>query len=455
MIRQISIDDAVVYGQSEADIETAILARSHAIWGDAGRPVAPPNPFGRVLLGISQVLIAFFVLAVVSLLAADFLVGEARLKDLAKSTVPSAWVPAGFEAYGFVFGAVVAVAATLALLAWPLQSWGLQMLRLAPQPTARQASSKRNIARRFGLWSLAILIGGLGAVLFIRPFIPIFFEPASDRVMTTKDVVDALIGSAGLGLVLVGIFIGQRAYRLGKPSALELQEADPRPPVLLLRSFHDEGLMIARITQSAKGGTQYAMVRLEEAVADQFAPYGPLVAIGKPGETLPTEGAARNYYSDAEWQEAVAKWMDEAQMIVLIPGLTKGLGWELEAIERHGHISKLVVMMPATVGGWSQLIETVPVVGHAIGGLARLGVIPDSKASVRANLQQRWDIIRVALGDVAPFAGLPERAVEGAMVLHLANDQQPTIIVGPETASEEDYERALALAVYGMFCRAA
>jgi len=55
------------------------------------------------------------------------------------------------------------------------------------------------------------------------------------------------------------------------------------------------------------------------------AVFGDLVAIGKPGETLPTPGAARLYASDAEWQKDVTSQMQNARLVVIRAGTTGGL----------------------------------------------------------------------------------------------------------------------------------
>jgi hypothetical protein len=108
---------------------------------------------------------------------------------------------------------------------------------------------------------------------------------------------------------------------------------------------------------------------MEESIADQLRPFGPLVAIGKPGETLPQLGASRNYYSGSEWQAAALELMREAVLIVVIAGLSPGLRWELEALAHAGHQSKLLVLMPEptlrrvypALYRWPQLPQNRPV----------------------------------------------------------------------------------------------
>ena len=46
-----------------------------------------------------------------------------------------------------------------------------------------------------------------------------------------------------------------------------------------------------------------------------------VVAIGKPGEDLPTPGAARIYVSDEEWKEEVKRRMRAARLVVIRAGV--------------------------------------------------------------------------------------------------------------------------------------
>jgi hypothetical protein len=88
---------------------------------------------------------------------------------------------------------------------------------------------------------------------------------------------------------------------------------------------------------------------LEQTVASELGVLAPFVAIGEPGESYPDFGATRAYFEGADdaWQSAVRDWMDRAAIIVLVPGLTAGLGWELEQVFRGGYDAKLVMVLPA------------------------------------------------------------------------------------------------------------
>ena len=60
--------------------------------------------------------------------------------------------------------------------------------------------------------------------------------------------------------------------------------------------------------------------------------FGPVIAIGKPGEHIASPGAARMYVDDASWQDTVLYEMRRAQVVVMQPAPTDGVRWELNHI---------------------------------------------------------------------------------------------------------------------------
>ena len=63
----------------------------------------------------------------------------------------------------------------------------------------------------------------------------------------------------------------------------------------------------------------------EEPLADELGPIGDFVAIGQPGEELPTPGAMRIYASDAEWKEIVKAQMRIARLVIMRAGIGENL----------------------------------------------------------------------------------------------------------------------------------
>ena len=277
---------------------------------------------------------------------------------------------------------------------------------------------------------LAFHGGGALLVLGFGLFAAISFYPPEQHA--TWLFWAAVAG--GLALFTAGGFIRNRGKHLLQPTASEVQAQDTRRPIVLLRSFPDDALTV--VTGQSKDKLETG--DFEESIADQFTPFGPFVAIGKPGEALPTLGAARNYYSDTEWQDAVGKWMDEALIIVVVAGVTAGLRWELDTIRNSGHLDKLLVLMPPMTlqdgqhvyrwgGGWT------------------------SRAQESKEGETRWDTVRSAFAGIDAFDQLPEDRPAGLIAMHLGQDGKLVLLIGPETAWEQDYERAIRYAFYGMY----
>src|SRR5581483_254168 len=144
---------------------------------------------------------------------------------------------------------------------------------------------------------------------------------------------------AAVGLLAAAFGLSRRARRHLALSAAERQALDPRPPVLYLRSFAADE-QTAQETESFGGKTE------EELTADFFGAFGPVVAIGRPGERLPENGASRLYVEDARWQQVVAEYMARSALVILRLGTTLGFWWELERSTKTLDPTKLVILSP-------------------------------------------------------------------------------------------------------------
>ncbi len=70
----------------------------------------------------------------------------------------------------------------------------------------------------------------------------------------------------------------------------------------------------------------------EEALVRYLDQVAPVRAIGKPGEFLATPGARRAYLSHGTWETKVRVDIAEALAVVMQPGSTKGVAWELQQV---------------------------------------------------------------------------------------------------------------------------
>jgi hypothetical protein len=202
------------------------------------------------------------------------------------------------------------------------------------------------------------------------------------------------------------VWLRRRLARRGE----QARRVDPRAPVVFLRSFGDDMLKVGpgekwtRLADWHRRGMTF-----ERVLTRELTPFGPVIAIGKPGESLAPLGAARDYVGDDTWQDEVARRITEARLVVFVVGESEGLGWELQRVHRLGLLHKLVLVFPTV-----------------------------------DDISRRWNALVVRHRDSHDFA-LPD-AVEPTKTLALAYeaDGSPVAIVG--NRGEWAYETALRLA---------
>jgi hypothetical protein len=140
-----------------------------------------------------------------------------------------------------------------------------------------------------------------------------------------------------------------RARKFTVASAEQVLTADPRSPVIYMRSFKDDAAASAPVLSGPPGWALLfpkELVTEEEIVARILNDFGPMVTIGKPGEPLRELGAARMYVSEQEWHDRVAGLMQSAKLVVLRLGQTEGLWWELEQAIGKMRPEQLLVFVP-------------------------------------------------------------------------------------------------------------
>ena len=79
----------------------------------------------------------------------------------------------------------------------------------------------------------------------------------------------------------------------------------------------------------------------EVQLARYFREFGPVVAIGRPGELIATEGVAREFVDTKDWQDFVRELMKRCRFVVLHAGITEvvlstektdGFVWEIQTV---------------------------------------------------------------------------------------------------------------------------
>jgi len=143
-----------------------------------------------------------------------------------------------------------------------------------------------------------------------------------------------------LPMLFVGAFLYWRSRQYADKAVASRVISDSKPDVLYLRSFATD----PSFSSTARGFISGWLTE-EEQLGEVLQPFGDLVAIGKPGETLPTPGAARLYASDAEWQKDVTSQMQNARLVVIRAGTTGGLLWEFKEVFQVVNPKKLLILI--------------------------------------------------------------------------------------------------------------
>ncbi len=117
---------------------------------------------------------------------------------------------------------------------------------------------------------------------------------------------------------------------LKAPSGDDVIAQDGRPAIIYLRSFADD--------------TSFQPVHEQELVA-ALSLFGPVIAIGRPGEALQTLGAARVYLGD-DWQLQIYQWIQKCAMVVIRIGISPGLRWEIDTVTTCLKAERLLLQLP-------------------------------------------------------------------------------------------------------------
>ncbi len=164
--------------------------------------------------------------------------------------------------------------------------------------------------------------------------------------------MQVLLLPCGLAALGAGILILRHTRPRSARGAAQALLADGRRPVLYLRSFADDDTA-ARVDDQAPVNIHSR----EEQLAGALGVFGPVIAVGRPGEPLPRLGAARFYLPDDDWQPAVLRLMELSQLIVLRLGLSEGLWWEVEQARATQPARKLVLLALDGLSGVARRLD--------------------------------------------------------------------------------------------------
>ena len=259
------------------------------------------------LTGIALVILSFWVFA--------YLEDTVEAGRLLVGGHPDALLRAGL---GFAAASNLFAIGVVSLLA------GLANLSLLTDPRARRGAAARLLGANVLVISFAVFpltVVGMDSGTESGGYRDGVWQGTRRELYEYRYVLPAMVGF--VVIARMGILLLRSGWKHETPSAAEARTADPRAPVVYLRSFVTDELPRMTFVYSAA-------VSAEQEIGFAMDRIGPLIAIGKPGERLPELGAARLYVADHEWQEVVGEMMREAALVVIRAGETPSLWWEIE-----------------------------------------------------------------------------------------------------------------------------
>lgn len=155
--------------------------------------------------------------------------------------------------------------------------------------------------------------------------------------------------------VLIGalvILVGHALFHAGKRlSAREMwrpavASASDRP-ILFLRGFDDDQCTFRRRPWDlpARWLDLWSFRQsLDEALVDELAQFGPVIALGRPGDKRTPFGAQRHYSDHADWQQTLAAAARSAQTIVLVASDSPGVKWEYDLLKNEAMLDKVLLV---------------------------------------------------------------------------------------------------------------
>ncbi len=194
---------------------------------------------------------------------------------------------------------------------------------------------------RFFVGFSCLMLVLIGAVVLIKLIV-------RGRVTFANALIDVVIVVVlflvGLRVLRVGVTASVRGRRALSASAV-LEKASAAP-VLYLRSFaHDT--FADRRPMLGSWSEEEQMVAVLRRI-------GPVVAIGAPGEQVPTLGAARDYVSDADWQDWVRAMMSRASLVLFRASETEAFWWEVKTASTDVAPERCAFLLPQDPEAYSR-----------------------------------------------------------------------------------------------------
>ena len=340
---------------------------------------------------------------------------------------------AGDFAWTGVAVAVVALVAGLGATRW----WQRRELGLlGSKAPPRELVLPRPLGAVVGVLSLAIL--GVGVAFMLKGLRYLVLPTSlaqlkwSDLLGVAPRTVSILFTIGGFVVAAIGGSLFRLARALGRAGTKRVLERDGRRSALYLRSFDDDSLPLPTIASARRPLFELFSLRgadpFEESVAWELNSYGPVVAVGRPGRSLASLGAAREHLSDETWRAQVANRMEEAGIIAVATGETDGLAWELGQVVSGGHLAKTFFVFPplapdALDRRWAHTSASLAEHGLAVGPLP---VPPSLIHTVRLDTDGTASVTYATVRDEATYRTAVDYALGRGKLDEPALDAAPS-----------------------------
>lgn len=133
-------------------------------------------------------------------------------------------------------------------------------------------------------------------------------------------------------VILLGVFLLFRGKQYIARSQPAEQLDDKRPPVVYLRPFKKDASSMSSVLPGMLNPILLisSLSSFEEQMAEVVQKIGPFVALANPGKSLPKPGASRFHAEDQDWQSLVKDLLNKARLVIIHPGGSEGVKWEIE-----------------------------------------------------------------------------------------------------------------------------
>jgi len=214
-----------------------------------------------------------------------------------------------------------------------------------PAPSEDGTGGPVPVRQRRGLGGLLLVLGrlavGLGTLSGAHAY----------QSLRGNGTVRAPWWQVAIEMVLMTVLLwaGGWAIRQGnRHQALVLRSlddvSDDETMVLFLRSFADDAGFAAIPSGPERAPWATTTDTEEQQIAHALAPFGRMVAMGRPGEQLPQAGALRHYSPHDDWQAKVLAALERASLVLVASGTGQSLRWEVEQVVARGRPERLVLI---------------------------------------------------------------------------------------------------------------